>query len=153
MIQYVTGDLFTCGIPHIAHGVNCQGVMGAGIATQFRGRWPDMYESYRNLCTRGELLPGDVMAWTHEHGVVFNLATQYEPGASAQTWMIAAAVGRMIRECASPRGRGIKQVAMPAIGCGIGGLELTDLMMALYPYHQAPVDLVIIQYQPQGAGS
>jgi O-acetyl-ADP-ribose deacetylase (regulator of RNase III) len=152
VIYRTEGDLFACGITALAHGVNCRGVMGAGIATQFRARWPLMYSQYRKWCERRQLEPGDCWTWPAntrsrpEDGVVFNLATQDQPGSYAQPWMITAAVGRMVQECAGPHGMGIKQVAMPEIGCGIGGLDLTDLLGALMPYERAPVDLVVVSY-------
>lgn len=146
MITWTEGDLFGCGIPALAHGVNCKGVMGAGIAVQFRNRWPLMYESYRKRCARrGGLIPGDVMPWQHPGGMVFNLATQPDPGASARPWMIAAAVGRMITE--AYHDFKIREVAMPLIGCGLGGLKLPDLQEALDPYQDAPVDLVVVAWK------
>ncbi len=150
MITFTQGDLFECGIPAIAHGVNCRGAMGAGIAAQFRKRWPLMYAKYRRRCAKGEFEPGDVMSWQHPGGVVFNLATQDQSGADAHPWMIAAAVGRMVQEATGPHGLGISTIAMPMIGCGIGGLVLPDLLGALAPYQHAPVDLVIVRYQEKG---
>ena len=144
MISFREGDLFTCGIADIAHGVNCKGVMGAGIAVQFRKRWPQMYESYRRRCLRDEMLPGEIMVWQpgrKDGPHVFSLATQDEPGASAKPWMITAAIGRMITEA---RYYKIREIAMPMIGCGIGGLTETDLRRCLLPYADAPVDLTVI---------
>jgi O-acetyl-ADP-ribose deacetylase (regulator of RNase III) len=147
MITYRTGDLFASGLPAIAHGVNCQGVMGAGIAAQFRRRWPDMYEAYRKQCGQfGGLIPGDVIPWKHPGGVIFNLATQLDPGADAQPWMITAAVGRMIRE--AHYSYGITEIGLPMIGCGFGGLHRDDLYSALAPYRAAPVNLVVFSYEP-----
>lgn len=142
MITWTEGDLFTCGIPAIAHGCNCRGVMDAGIAAQFRQRWPGMYEAYRLRCRKGAFIPGDIMAWKHPAGLVFCLATQEEPGPSAQPWMIAAAVGRMITE--ARHDFRVRMIAMPYIGCGIGGLEVSQLQAALAPYGGAPVDLVVV---------
>jgi O-acetyl-ADP-ribose deacetylase (regulator of RNase III) len=144
-IHQIEGDLFTCGIPVIAHGCNAMGSMGAGIAVQFRSRWPRMYERYRQRCASGRFRPGSVFAWDHEDGIVFNLGTQYETGGAARTWMIAAAVGAMIGEAAY---WGVRQVALPEIGCGIGGLALSDLMAALAPYADAPVDLTVVSWKP-----
>lgn len=147
MITYRTGDLFASGLPAIAHGVNCRGVMGAGIAVQFRQRWPDMYESYRKRCLKGHLLPGEVMSWKDPGGtLVLNLATQHDPGACAQPWMITAAVGQAITE--AYYFRHITEIGMPMIGCGIGGLTPDGLHFALLPYADAPVSLVFFSYEP-----
>lgn len=142
-VTCIEGDLFTCGIPAIAHGVNCRGVMGRGIAVEFRRRWPDMYESYRKRCLRHSgMIPGQIMPWKHPGGVVFNLATQREPGPDAQTWMISAAIGQMVSEAIEDFG--VTRVAIPEIGCGLGGLTSTHLAAALAPYQDAPVDIVVV---------
>jgi hypothetical protein len=59
--------------------------------------------------------------------------------------MIAAAVGRMITE--AYHDFKIREVAMPLIGCGLGGLKLPDLQEALDPYQDAPVDLVVVAWK------
>jgi len=154
MIRFTEGDLFGCGISALAHGVNCQGSMGAGIAVQFRTRWPLMYAQYQKRCHLGQLEPGDCWTWKHPEGggVVFNLATQHRTGADAHPWMIAAATGRMIQEAAGPHGMRLKEIALPLIGCGIGGLTPADLLAALSPYRDAPVDLVIVTLPEEAPG-
>jgi O-acetyl-ADP-ribose deacetylase (regulator of RNase III) len=144
VITYRDGNLFASGLPAIAHGVNCKGVMGAGIAVQFRTRWPDMFESYRKRCLKGHLLPGETMTWLQPGSpVVFNLATQHDPGACAQPWMITAAVGSMITE--AYYFRHLTEVGLPMIGCGFGGLTHADLRSALWPYANAPVNLTVFR--------
>jgi O-acetyl-ADP-ribose deacetylase (regulator of RNase III) len=147
MITYRDGDLFASGLPALAHGVNCKGVMGAGIAAQFRYRYPKMFESYRRRCLRGELLPGEIVPWKHDDGtVIFNLATQDNFGACAQPWMIAAAVGQMVTEAIADYQ--VTEIGLPMIGCGIGGLTPGDLHYSLVPYENAPVNLTVFKYIP-----
>ena len=78
MVNYIKqGDIFQLeGIHSFAHGCNCAGAMGKGIAVQFKLKFPKMYEEYRILCKNGQFLPGDVYTYQHEKGVVFNLGTQ-----------------------------------------------------------------------------
>ena len=47
MVKYVKGNLLDSNCDYICHQVNCQGVMGSGIAKQIRERWPEVYESYK----------------------------------------------------------------------------------------------------------
>ena len=65
MIHYVKGNLLDSNCDYICHQVNCQGVMGSGIARQIRERWPEVYEGYKRFCeyynTRDESLLGKVM--------------------------------------------------------------------------------------------
>jgi O-acetyl-ADP-ribose deacetylase (regulator of RNase III) len=151
MITYRDGDLFASGLPALAHGVNCRGVMGAGIAAQFRQRWPDMYESYRKRCAKAAMIPGDILPWKDGSGlVIFNLATQQAPGPCAQPWMITAAIGRMITEAVHDFRFYITEIGLPMIGCGIGGLDPdgTELARALAPYENAPVNLTVFRRYP-----
>lgn len=148
MIRFRQGGLFASGLPALAHGVNCKGVMGAGIAREFRARWPGMYESYRRRCLRGEMLPGEIQPWEDPDGpVIYNLATQQDPGPCAQPWMITAAAGQMITR--ARHDFGITEIGLPMIGCGIGGLSRDALLAALLPYQDAPVDLTVFEYAPQ----
>src|SRR5271163_1062389 len=80
-IEFVSGDLFANAhsVQAFAHGCNCQGSMGAGIARGFRELYPEMYEQYRSRC-RGSARQfnlGDAWLW-QEKGkpAVFNLGTQ-----------------------------------------------------------------------------
>src|SRR5690348_17995978 len=80
-IHFVAGDLFANAhhAQALAHGVNCQGSMGAGIAVGFRERYPQMYEEYRRRCKAipRQFNPGDSFLWkAKDKPWVFNLATQ-----------------------------------------------------------------------------
>ena len=50
MIYEVKGNLLDSSCDYICHQVNCQGIMGAGLAGQIRTHWPEVYEEYRTLC-------------------------------------------------------------------------------------------------------
>ena len=58
MIRFTRGDLFASGCQALVNPVNCVGVMGRGLALQFRHRFPANYEAYRDACARGEVRPG-----------------------------------------------------------------------------------------------
>jgi O-acetyl-ADP-ribose deacetylase (regulator of RNase III) len=122
-MREIQGDLFTSDAPAIGHGVNCRGVMGAGIAVAFREKYPAMYRHYRKMCDAGELQPGGIFAWSarpDEGPWVYNIASQDEPGANATyEWLdqgLRSAVANMVAW-------GQDRIAIPRIGCGIGGLD------------------------------
>lgn len=126
---FITGDLFTTpDLDALAHGVNCAGAMGAGIARGFRRRWPAMYRDYRAECDASRLRPGYLFAWRGD-GVphwIYNLATQDRPGARASHEFVMAALIRMVRFAATKRDP-IRRIGLPRIGCGIGGLDWADV--------------------------
>lgn len=115
----VTGDLFDGGYEAIGHGINCKGVQGAGIALQFKNRFPGQYRTYRTLCLRGELIPGGVQIWNEGGYCGFNIASQDEPGADAKiSWLREG----LIEAAQIAKAADIPTIAIPRIGCGIGGL-------------------------------
>lgn len=118
-IHYVTGDLFLSRVQTLAHGVNCRGRMGAGIAREFRRRFPEMFNEYRRLCHNGRLRPGEVHLWKDEPKWVLNLATQ-DVIEQAQLSFVR---GALIRVAENYNSMGITSVAVPRIASGLGGIE------------------------------
>ena len=121
-VEEVSGDLFAQrDVDALAHGVNCAGVMGAGIAVPFRARFPDMYETYRQQCRSGQLTLGGILPWrTPSQRWVYNLATQPRPGRCARLDAVASAVRSMLTHAGE---HAVTSVALPRIGCGYGGLD------------------------------
>src|SRR5579863_1959322 len=127
------GDLFAAtDMDALAHGVNCRGVMGAGIAKGFKARWPEMFAHYRTNCEARALFPGVCLSIPANRGSdamwICNLATQDRPGPDAKLRYIAGAMAEMM-EWAEDSGGGIRRIGMPRIGCGIGGLEWVEVRM------------------------
>lgn len=121
MLTEYTGDLFTAHADALGHGVNCKGLMGKGIAKAFREQWPDMYSEYRLMCQEELLKPGLIYPWADKVGpTVINIATQEYPGPDASYEWVDAGVRNAL---AYMNQRGLKSLAIPRIGCGIGGLE------------------------------
>ena len=58
MIEYTTGDILRCEAEALVNTVNCVGVMGRGIALQFKNEFPGNFKAYAAACKRGELQPG-----------------------------------------------------------------------------------------------
>ena len=137
------GDLFEAKEPALAHGCNCAGAMGRGIAVGFRERWPDMYARFRELCDRGEFSPGDLFVWTTDDRVIFNLATQRTWRSKANPAAIRDALARMVDHARQHR---IDAIAMPRIGAGLGGLNWADVREILKEV--VPDDLLVTVYSP-----
>lgn len=138
----VTGDLFQLGLPALGHGCNCTGAMGAGIAVEFRRRFPEMYEEYRELCQKGEFQLGDIFVWEAPGVVVYNLATQPIPRPSATLEAIDTSIRAALADAA---GRGLPRLGVPRIGAGLGGLKWADVAEVLANAGEdSPVELVAV---------
>lgn len=129
MITYIEqGDIFKIeDVTSYAHGCNCLGSMGRGIAVQFRQRFPEMYIYYNRMCKAGRFMPGDVYDYNYGNGHVYNMATQFhycKPGQLAKLEYIEDSLRRTM-ELASDAHVG--SIAMPKIGAGLGGLKWKDV--------------------------
>lgn len=137
------GDLFDADEPALAHGCNCAGAMGKGIAVEFRRRWPAMFDEYRQRCRRGEFTPGDLFAWVDDDRVILNLGTQRHWRTKATPDAVRAAIEAMVDYARQNR---IDAIAMPRIAAGLGGLEWSDVRAILD--QAVPDDLTVVVYSP-----
>lgn len=126
MVKYIEkGDIFQlAGVTNFAHGCNCAGAMGKGIAVSFKNRFPAMYNEYKELCKNGKFKPGDVFDYNYGKGHIYNLGTQ-------QTWRTKACIAyieqSLVRMIELASFEGVHKIAMPAIGAGLGGLNWFDV--------------------------
>lgn len=125
-IEYVSGDLFDNAhqAQAFAHGCNCQGSMGAGVAKTFRSRYPEMYEEYRRRCKAEprEFNLGDCWLWKAEgQPWVFNLGTQEGYWRARASYKAIDAALKAMR--AQADAENITRIAIPRIGVGYGGLS------------------------------
>lgn len=113
----------------IAHGCNCQNMMGAGIADQIRRKLPEAFEAdtkfYKRMNNSGVRkacveMAGNVSVGHTKHGQVFNLYTQVSPGKNADYQLLQKAAENLNKFC---KQRNITSVGIPLIGAGIGGLD------------------------------
>ncbi len=143
-IVFVKGDLFRHpGLGGLAHGCNCAGAMGKGIAAEFRSRFPKMFADYKRQCAEGQFKLGDVFAWTESCITIFNLGTQ-------RTWKTKADLGA-IEKAARTMARlaeraGIARVGLPRIGSGLGGLPWAIVRTVLSKVgNETKVELVVFE--------
>jgi O-acetyl-ADP-ribose deacetylase (regulator of RNase III) len=138
-----TGNIFMTDAPAIGHGVNVHGVMGSGIAVQFRRLFPDMYQEYRKFCKNGALKPGMVYAYHDEqlHLLVMNIASQDAPGPNARIEWLREGVEKVLVVLDN---HNISRIALPRIGAGVGGLdwdEVEKVLTELAEAHTADIEV------------
>ena len=122
-VYFRSGDLFRSSAQTLAHGCNCKGKMGAGIAQEFKRQFPEMYRTYRQRCFRGQIKPGGHYLYKGAERWVLNFATQADLSAAHIDF-----VEQCLRDfCGYYRGEGITSLALPLIGSGLGGLEPNEV--------------------------
>ncbi|MDP9035350.1 MAG: macro domain-containing protein [Myxococcota bacterium] len=149
---FTKGDIFTAEhLRAYAHGCNCAGAMGAGIAIEFKRRWPRMFEEYAARCADGRFRLGDVFVWSEAGQTIFNLGTQEHWRKKAQIPALTKSLVKML-ELASHAG--IDRVGLPRIGAGLGGLDWTRVKKVITEAGKdSPVTMVVFEQFVRGAPS
>ena len=132
MLIEIEGDIFRSTAPVLAHGVNCQGAFGAGLAGQIARRYPEVRSAYLTKHNFHGWELGDIQVVEAFGGRLFaNLATQSFYGSMrgrtepfACPTAIESSFAKLISYCES---RGIDRVATVRLGCGLGGLAWPEV--------------------------
>jgi O-acetyl-ADP-ribose deacetylase (regulator of RNase III) len=140
---FVTGDLFAEPLPALAHGCNCAGAMGKGIAIEFRKRFPAMYAEYKRRCADKRFALGGVFAWTEPGVTVYNLGTHKSWRTKAELPAVETSLREMVRLAEAS---GIARIGMPRIGAGLGGLDWAVVRALLQSIGEmTTVELVVFE--------
>lgn len=123
MIRYAEGDIFDTPADIRINTVNCVGVMGAGVALAFKTKYPEMFKEYAKACKAGEVRPGKPHVWEkrnfYESTTIVNLPTKDHWRQPSEYEYIEKGL-RWLHDFIEKRGN--VRVALPALGCGHGGL-------------------------------
>lgn len=120
MLRYVNSDLFTSPAKVLVNTVNVVGVMGKGVALEFKKRYPVMYEEYRDLCLGGKLNVGQLWLWQGPERWVLNFPTKKHWRNPSKQEYIEAGLRTFVR---GYQARGIDSISFPLLGCGNGQLD------------------------------
>lgn len=128
MIELTQGDLLKQDADALVNAVNCVGVMGRGIALQFRRAFPENFKIYESACKRAELRPGSMLVFETSRlknpRYVINFPTKRHWRDKSRLTDIESGLEALVAEV---KRLGIRTIALPALGCGLGGLEWQDV--------------------------
>jgi O-acetyl-ADP-ribose deacetylase (regulator of RNase III) len=122
MIEFKTGDILQTDAEALVNTVNCVGIMGRGIALQFKQAFPDNFKAYEAACARKEAQPGRMLVF--ETGFlanpkyIVNFPTKRHWRGKSRIEDIEAGLKALVDEI---RKRGIRSIAVPPLGSGLGG--------------------------------
>jgi O-acetyl-ADP-ribose deacetylase (regulator of RNase III) len=124
MIEFKTGNLLAERADALVNTVNCVGVMGRGVALQFRRAFPENYEVYRMACQKGEVQPGKMFIFETGHltppRYIINFPTKRHWRGKSRLEDIEAGLKALVREVEQRR---IGSIALPPLASGLGGRD------------------------------
>lgn len=152
MIELTRGDIVRADAEALVNTVNCVGVMGRGVALQFRKAFPENFKVYKAACDRREVRPGRMLV--HELGrlsnprLVINFPTKRHWKDKSRIEDIEAGLHALIEEV---RRRGVRSVAIPPLGCGLGGLDWREVRPRIEAAFMRVPDVRVLLFEPAGA--
>lgn len=146
-IRVVTGDILESDAQTLVNTVNTEGVMGKGIALQFKKRFPDMYEDYVQRCERGEVRLGRPYIFKERlHPWIINFPTKKYWRSISHLEDIVAGLEYLDDQYEE---WGVTSLAVPPLGCGEGQLEWRIVGRVLYS-HLSEYEIPVTLYAPFG---
>lgn len=150
MIDYEQGDILTADAEALVNTVNCVGVMGRGIALHFKRAYPANFKAYAAACKRGDVQPGQM--FVHDTGQlaprwIINFPTKRHWRGKSRIEDIQSGMDALVQEI---QARGIRSIAIPPLGSGLGGLAWADVRPIIESALAALPDVRAIVYEPGG---
>ena len=152
MITFSKGDLLRSEVDAIVNTVNCVGVMGKGIALQFKQAFPRNYEAYRRACDAGQVQLGKMFVFDTGSMIsprwIINFPTKDHWKSKSRLQDIATGL-QDLKDVI--RRLGIRSIAMPPLGCGNGGLDWRDVEPIIRTAFEDMPELDVRLYAPGAA--
>lgn len=114
------GNIFDAETDSFVNPVNCAGVMGKGLALEFKKRFPTNFSVYKEECSHSRLFPGKVFSFNENGKTIFNFPTKDHWKENSNYKDIERGLNSLVVEILRSE---VKSVAIPALGCGLGGLD------------------------------
>lgn len=161
-IQFTKGDLFKSGCDFLINTVNCVGIMGKGVALQFKNKYPELFKQYKNDCANKAYFPGQVIQYDFKSGHLVDakidkpdvrivcFATKKDWRNPSQVEWIETGL-KILRSdlddflLHNPLDEW--SIAVPPLGCGNGGLNWQDVKPLIEKY-LGDLDMKVMVYEP-----
>ncbi len=140
MIKEIQGNLFDSKCQVIVNTVNCKGVMGKGIALEFKYRYPKMYEKYVVDCEKGTIKPGVLTLWKGSRPWILNFPTKLDWKFPSRIGFIEKGLESFVKNY---KKWNIKSIAFPKLGTQHGKLDWKDVKRLMYQYLEPLNDLEV----------
>jgi O-acetyl-ADP-ribose deacetylase (regulator of RNase III) len=152
MIENMSGDILKADAEALVNTVNCVGFMGRGIAAQFKRAFPENFTAYERQCKQGEMQPGKVFVFATgaltNPKFVINFPTKRHWRGKSRMEDIDAGLQDLLREV---QRIGLKSIAIPPLGCGLGGLSWSDVRPRIEAAFAGLPEVRVLLFGPEGA--
>ena len=143
MILYVQGDLFQSPAQVLVNTVNTVGVMGKGVALQFKRHFPEMYAKYGELCEKGDFNVGSLWLYKTPNKWVLNFPTKKHWRQPSRIEYVESGMKKFVETYSS---MGIHSIAFPPLGCGNGQLDFRSQVQPLMEKYLQPLPIEVFVY-------
>jgi O-acetyl-ADP-ribose deacetylase (regulator of RNase III) len=154
MIEFRHGNLLTADSEALVNPVNTMGVMGKGLALQFARAFPEIMLPYVAACRSGTLRPGIVQIIERdvliESRYIINFPTKRNWRDKSRLSDVEAGLVDLVRVL---RSRAIHSVALPALGCGLGGLDWREVRVRIEAAFAEIPDVRLLLFAPESGAS
>jgi O-acetyl-ADP-ribose deacetylase (regulator of RNase III) len=149
MIELTSGDLLKANVEALVNTVNCAGVMGRGIAAQFKRAFPANFTVYQQACKRGEVQPGRMLivetAVNRTPRWIVNFPTKRHWRDHSRIEDIESGLAALVPDI---RRLDIRTIAIPPLGCGLGGLRWPDVRPRIEQVMAVLPDVRVMLFEP-----
>lgn len=153
-MEILIGDIFNSKTQTLINTVNCVGIMGKGIAAEFKKRYPEMFDDYATRCQRGEVKPG--VPYLFRPSSLFTTESQVINFPTKSDWRAASRVEDIEKGLkilvSKYKEWSIESIAVPPLGCGNGQLLWETVGPLIYKY-LSKLDIPVKMYTPYGTPS
>ena len=152
MITIARGNLLESPAEALVNTVNTVGVMGKGIALQFKKAFPDNFRVYKSACDRKALTTGQMLVvechTLEGRKIIINFPTKRHWKVKSRIVDVEAGLKALVKEVHSRR---IRSIAVPPLGCGLGGLPWPEVRARIEQTFSALPEVEVFLYEPAGA--
>jgi O-acetyl-ADP-ribose deacetylase (regulator of RNase III) len=152
MLELMKGDILKADAEALVNTVNCVGVMGRGIALQFRKAFPENFTEYKSACDKKQLHPGEMLIHDlnrfENPKYVINFPTKRHWKGKSKIEDIELGLNALVEEV---RNRNIHSIAIPPLGCGLGGLNWKQVKSEIRRAFESLPNVHVLLYEPAGA--
>ncbi len=152
MIEFKSGDILKEPVEAIVNTVNCVGVMGRGIALQFKNIYPQNFKEYAAACKRKEVQPGQMFIVKVSNltnpKFVINFPTKRHWKGHSRIEDIESGLEALVKEVKELE---IRSIAIPPLGCGLGGLNWSEVKPKIEKAMANLENVQVVVFEPAGA--